>query len=342
MYLLLILLAAPAFGRPSSGQPDNGAEVAKQLDDIVNFTNETGKIFVNSSVIENVIKMLLEAEQNILEMNAELKTLETEQIKFKDNYFPAYNEAKSYLRETRQGLRKLARKTVTHVRDSKALLKGFDKNKDPIFLKFTVNKMRDLMIETMESLKEAKEKYNSVIETFGNLNDSIKIQNKQLRNLLTNVNDTKALLDSQEIIFLSSSYTTAIIADIFGCSGLCSSIIIPSLYAVAIAKLLPRAANNKEKLLELEKLKLITEKMLESGENFDNAINGAIYILSEEIELLGIWTQSAKTVSDNIANYKEEILGKFQSVRNIFIKGLDNLKDVAEQFLAKPTDILGR
>jgi len=103
-----------------------------------------------------------------------------------------------------------------------------------------------------------------------------------------------------------------------------------------------RAANNKEKLLELEKLKLITEKMLESGENFDNAINGAIYILSEEIELLGIWTQSAKTVSDNIDNYSEEVLGKFQSVRNIFKKGLDNLKDVAEQFLAKPTDILGK
>jgi len=106
------------------------------------------------------------------------------------------------LRETRQGLRKLARKSVTHVRDSKILLGGFDKNKDPIFLKFTINKVRDLMIETLESLKEAKEKYNSAIETFGNLNHSIKIQNKQLTNLLTNVNDTKALLDSEEIIFL--------------------------------------------------------------------------------------------------------------------------------------------
>jgi len=339
MYLLLILLVAPAFGRPSSGQPDNGAEVAKQLDDIVNFTNETGKIFVNSSVIENVIKMLLEAEQNILEMNAELKTLETEQIKFKDNYFPAYNEAKSYLRETRQGLRKLARKTVTHVRDSKILLGGFDKNKDPIFLKFTINKVRDLMIETLESLKEAKEKYNSAIETFGNLNHSIKIQNKQLTNLLTNVNDTKALLDSQEIIALSSYTTAIIIADIFGCLGFCSAIVTPTITILMVST---RAANDKEKLLELEKLKLITEKMLESGENFDNAINGAIYILSEEIELLGIWTQSAKTVSDNIDNYSEEVLGKFQSLRKIFIKGLDNLKDVAEQFLAKPTDILGR
>jgi len=335
MYLLLILLVAPAFGRPSSGQPDNGAEVAKQLDDIVNFTNETGKIFVNSSVIENVIKMLLEAEQNILEMNAELKTLETEQIKFKDNYFPAYNEAKSYLRETRQGLRKLARKTVTHVRDSKILLEGFDKNKDPIFLKFTINKVRDLMIETLESLKEAKEKYNSAIETFGNLNDSIKIQNKQLTDILTNVNDTASLISEKTATTLAATTTTFLIVDIFGCLGICSLIS----GAANAGNIAAEIAHN---LKELEKLKTITEKMLESGENFDNAINGAIYILSEEIELLGIWTQSAKTVSDNIDIYSEEILGKFQSVRNIFIKGLDNLKDVAEQFLAKPTDILGK
>jgi len=335
MYLLLILLVAPAFGRPSSGQPDNGAEVAKQLDDIVNFTNETGKIFVNSSVIENVIKMLLEAEQNILEMNAELKTLETEQIKFKDNYFPAYNEAKSYLRETRQGLRKLARKTVTHVRDSKILLGGFDKNKDPIFLKFTINKVRDLMIETLESLKEAKEKYNSAIETFENLNDSIKIQNKQLTDILTNVNDTASLISEKTATTLAATTTTFLIVDIFGCLGICSLIS----GAANAGNIAAEIAHN---LKELDKLKTITEKMLESGENFDNAINGAIYILSEEIELLGIWTQSAKTVSDNIDIYSEEILGKFQSVRNIFIKGLDNLKDVAEQFLAKPTDILGK
>merc|ERR1719411_1657650 len=145
MYLLLILLVSPAFGRPSSGQPDVGAEVANQLLIFTNFNNETGKLFLNSSVVENVVKTILEAERNILEMQAKLKTLEIEQIQFAENYFEAFNQAKSYLRQTRQGLRKLADKTVKDVRDLKIVLGGLDKTNGLIFLK-TVKDVRDLKI----------------------------------------------------------------------------------------------------------------------------------------------------------------------------------------------------
>merc|ERR1712079_130684 len=116
MYLLLILLISPAFGRPSSDQLDVGAEISNQLESFINFNNETGKMLLNSSLTEDVAKMLHEAEQKIIEMEAELKFLESEELKFKDNYFPKFNEAKSYLRETRQELRKLAHRTVTDVR----------------------------------------------------------------------------------------------------------------------------------------------------------------------------------------------------------------------------------
>merc|ERR1711992_462623 len=124
MNLLLILFILPAFGRPSSDQLDVEAEIDNQLEIFTNFNNETGKILLNSTVVENVVKMLLEAERNILKMNGELKAMENQEIQFEENYFPTYNKAKSYLRETRQGLRKLADRTVTDVRDLKDLLEG--------------------------------------------------------------------------------------------------------------------------------------------------------------------------------------------------------------------------
>merc|ERR1712088_578047 len=99
----MILLVSPAFGRPNSDR-DVGAQIGNKLDDIRHFSNETGKMLRNSSLTMEVIKMLLEAEQTILKMTAELKTLQTEEMKFKDNYFPNFNKAKAYLRRTRQGL----------------------------------------------------------------------------------------------------------------------------------------------------------------------------------------------------------------------------------------------
>merc|ERR1712062_805211 len=183
MVILLILLVSTAFGRPSSDR-DVGTEIGNQLSDIRHFSNETGKMLRNSSLTEEVIKMLLEAEQAILIMTAELETLETEEMKFKDNYFPNFNKAKDYLRRTRQDLRKLADRTVKDVRDMKIMLEAIDETIDSsaanLFLKISMNRMKDLMIETLETLKKAKGKYNSALETFDNLNTSIKKQNSQM------------------------------------------------------------------------------------------------------------------------------------------------------------------
>merc|ERR1712157_179461 len=108
---------------------------------------------------------------------------ESEELQFEDNYFPKYNEAKSYLRQTRQALRKLADKTVREVRDLKVLLEDLDKTDDTVFLKLSIEKMKDLMISTLETLKEAKEKYNLALDTFENLTSTVKTQNRKLEKL---------------------------------------------------------------------------------------------------------------------------------------------------------------
>jgi len=348
MYLLLILLVTPAFGRPSSDQ-DAGANIENQLNDMLLFSNETGKFLLNSSLTEEVIRVLLEAEQSILKMNAKLKTFETKAIQFNDTYFPKFNKAKSYLRQSRRDLRKLADRTVTDVRDMKIFLGALDETKDSSgvnpFLKIFLNRMKDLMIETLENLKEAKGNYNSALETFDNLKQQIDGENRKLNKMLDKNSeeykawkkDVNKAIDSSLAAVAATSTTACVIVDIFGGFGICSGInaaAIGGTYAARYGEAYRALA------ISAKELTIISRRMVESGDNFEQALNVAIAVLQNEIEIIGRWTQSAKTVSDNIEQYPLELLSMVKSIRTIFVTGLDNLKKAAEDFLAQPKYIL--
>jgi len=329
-----------AFGMPSSALVDVGKGIINQVDSVVGFTEETKAVFDNSKLFEIIAESLKEAEKNILEMDAELKLLETEELQFEDNYFPAYNEAKRYLRETRQGLRKLAQRTVSEVRDLKILLEDLDKNNDPVLLKASLDKMKDLMIETLETLNEALEKYNSALETFENLNSSIATQNRKLEKMV-NTNSAEYQAWTEKLrggIYGTIAGTTVgcIVADALGALGICSAVnaaISGSTAAGIEAEIAKYGAT-------LRKLKTITDRMLESGNNFDQSIQQAIDILTGEIDLINDWANSAEVVSKNIEKYPQQYLTKYISIRTVFINGLNDLDNSAKQFLAQPVDIL--
>jgi len=287
-----------------------------------------------------VSEALEEAEQNILAMDAELHLLETEELKFEDSYFPRYNEAKSYLRQTRQGLRRLADRTVKEVRDLKILLEDLDKENDTVLLQVSIDKMKDLMIETLVRLKEARKTYNSALDTFEDINSSVGRQNRKLEKM-TNKNSAEYKEWTTSLrtgVYGTIGATTAgcIIADALGALGICSAI-AAAISGTTIAVTEAEIADYGE---ELRKFKTITNRMLESGYNFDKSISEAIDILIEEIELINQWANSAEVVQKNIKKYPVEYMRKYQAVRTIFINGLDDLNLAAENFLARPIDIL--
>merc|ERR1719219_2931016 len=102
----------------------------------------------------NVAENLLAAERNILEVSA-LK------YEFEQKYLPAYNEAKSYLRKTRQELRELASSTRTDARDLKIVVEHLEESNSSVFFKIFINRMKNQRIDPLEILKEAREKYDS-------------------------------------------------------------------------------------------------------------------------------------------------------------------------------------
>merc|ERR1712066_737913 len=342
MYLHLLLLISPALGMPSSALIDVGKGIFDQLDSLPGFAEETKAIYNNSKLFETVAESLKEAEQAILQMDSELKLLESEEVQFEDNYFPAYNEAKQYLRESRQNLRKLADRTVKEVKALKTLLKDLDKNEDTVLLKESLDIMKDLMIETLETLKEALGKYNSALVTFENLNSSIGKQNRKLKKMTTKNSDeyiawTKKLRGG---IYgtIAGTTTACIVADALGAFGICSAVsaAISASAAAAIESEIQKYGD------KLEHFTNITERMLEAGGKFDTTINEAISIFTYEIDLINKWTTRAGVVSRNIDDHKTEYLKKYISIRTIFVNGLDDLNKSAEDFLAQPIDILAQ
>merc|ERR1711953_569347 len=244
-------------------------------------------------------------------------------------------------RQTRQELRELAQRTVSDVRDLKILLEDLDKSDDTVLLQVSIEKMKDLMIETLERLKVAREKYNSALVSFENLNSSIKVQNRKLGKMVTNgTAEYKAWTNNVRVGTygaIGGTTISCIVADVMGSFGLCSAINAGASIGASVA--IEVAIANYSDMLK--KLKSITDKMLESGNKFDTTIKEAIGILTDEIELMVKWTSSAKVVERNIEKYPEEYLRKYKSIRQIFKNGLDDLYNVATKFLAQPVDILG-
>jgi len=354
---------------PSSAQIEKGEDIIKQFESLPGFTEDTKAIFKNvmSEMYEKVAENLLEAEKNILELNMELRLFKTEEANFKEDYFPAFNEAKRYLRESRQKVRKLADRTVKEVVSLKVLLTALDESEDTVLLKVSLDKMKALMIETLKTLKGAHEKYNSAQQTIQNLNSSINEKNMFLENMVTNntteyenwTTDLRGAINGT----IGETPTACKIADYFGALQICSDIsdaisgifasdAISGLFAgmteperkEAFAK---EAAAKEAALIEdkideytgmLTKFKTITEDMMKSGEDFDKTIEGAIGKLTDEIEKIGSWTNNAEFV--NIDKDPKEYLAKYISISNTFANGLNDLKYSAEEFLAEPLAIL--
>merc|ERR1711923_619741 len=188
-------------------------------------------------------------------MDSELTLLESDELKF-SSYFPAYNEAKCYLRESRQNLRKLATRTVNEVRDLKILLEELDESKDTVLLTAFLEIMKDLFNDTLKTLKEALGKFISAKVTFEILNSSIGKQNRKLEKMTTK-NSAEYDAWTQKLIrgFIAETTTADIIADFFGVLGN-----YPNFGSTEIQKYAAK----------LEELKTITDRMLEAGGKFDS------------------------------------------------------------------------
>merc|ERR1712193_379530 len=384
MYFQLFLLIAPAFGMPSKAVGDGG-EVVNELQSFIDFCRETRDLLDNSQWIQEVFVSLNNTEQNLLDLEVELKTMpyaDKTEVGLEDNLFPEYNNAKRYLRETGQKLREFAYKTVAEARDLKTLFAAVDESQDSGLLQIAINKMTGFMSDTVEIFREANEKYQTAKNTFVELKNSstgskdkvekmlntdsdehkkwMEVVTKAVReenNIPEKVQKLKAEIDAQierkeaeenekaEKIERAEKKKKKEENEIAEENEMAEIEIVEvkklndkthNAYAAGINAIEARVKAQTEAAIErynakLEKLKELTDSMLESGTSFEETIDKAMRILTEKIAKIATSTESANLVSEN----KETFLTKFQDISSDLTTELDGLKKSAETFLAR-------
>merc|ERR1711953_380182 len=315
MFLIVLLLISPAFGRPGSAQLDVGEDIVNKLDSIVHFSNEMGRFFGDSRLIGTVSEGLQAVELNILEMEAGLNTIQAlyTELESEGSYVAVFNKAKSYLNQTRQELRDFAETAIKDIRDVIDLLDDLNRNNDPVLLKLAIDITKDLMLETKRKLEGARAKYQSLHQAFDNLISSETTQ--------TEVVDQ--VVSQWEAKYMEKVRYNCKWAAIFTL-GLCS--------------LIHHYENEvplESSRLELAALKSKSDRLLRKTRILNQDIDDAINVITVELDLITKWVASAKVVSDNIELYPEKFLVKYQGIKEVFKSGLVDLKDIAKKFLDK-------
>jgi len=363
MYFQLFVLISPALGMPSKA-----AEDVNELQSFIDFSKETGDLLDNSQWIKEVFVSLENTEPSVLGLEVELKTMPHSNVTglgLEGNYFPAYNEAKRYLRETEQKLRQFAYKTVAEVRDLKTLFAAVDETQDQAerqdLFRFPVEKMTGFMSDTLEKLREANEKYETAKKTFVDLkNFSTQSKDKvekmlntdsdeykkwvklvteavrnasdvpeQVRNITAQIEDMFEYIQSHKND--SDEVKKMVKAKIEAEKEPATKIVIDEIEAKIEVDI---EFAIKRYQAKLEKLKEFTDSMLESGESFEKTIDNAMNILRKKITKITMSTDSAKVVIEIKDKFPQQFLEKYQDISNELIKGLDNLNNSAETFLS--------
>merc|ERR1712038_1501449 len=351
LYLPVLLLISSAFGMPSKAA-DN------ELRSFIDFTKETGDLLDNSDWIKEVFDSLEKTEPNVLGLEVELKTLpyEVEGLGIEGNYFPAYNEAKRYLRETGQKLREFAYKTKAEVRDLKTLFAAADESNDSDLIRTVVDKMTGFMSDTLEKFRDANEKYKTAKTTFVDLkNLSTRSKDKVEKMLIegsaeqedwkkvvrdavreeNNVPELAKKFRAEAMAHYDEIVEKAELKDRAKLKAEIEAKAGPSIDRQIKAQIESKVEAQIEFAItrynaKLIKLKEVTVNMLESGKSFEDTIDNAMNILGEKITKI---TDSAKVFGEN--KDEEEIFTKYQNIRTDLIQGLDDLKNSAETFLSE-------
>jgi len=362
MYFQLFVLISPALGMPSKA-----AEDVNELQSFIDFSKETGDLLDNSQWIKEVFVSLENTESSVLGLEVELKTMPHSNVTglgLEGNYFPAYNEAKRYLRETEQKLREFAYKTVAEVRDLKTLFAAVDETQDQAerqdLFRLSVEKMTGFMQDTLKKFREANEKYETAKNTFVDLKNfstgskekvekMLKTDSTEHQNWVEKVTEaTKNATDVPEKVRKFTAMAEALFKEIQSHdddspelkervkatikAGKEAAIkYVTDLIEAKIEADIESAIKRYQ--AKLEKLKEFTDSMLESGESFEKTIDNAMNILRKKITKITMSTESANVVSEN-KDSPQQFLTKYQDIKTDLINGLDNMKNSAETFLS--------
>ena len=198
--------------------------VVEELEDkFVSGTNITkNAISLLKDKFNEFDALIQEADQNIHVVQQDIAALTSQNLKFTKDFLTEYHGAKEEVRVIRQDLRKLARKTVSACDKMKKLIENWDE-KENAFIKQQFKIMRLLLEESLETLENAKIRYNTAITSINKATKQLRLFSEKVHKM-TDVNSQEYEQWTSDA--RAAAYTTAgavsvglLVADIFGCLG---------------------------------------------------------------------------------------------------------------------------
>merc|ERR1719415_323881 len=202
-----------------------------------------------------------DVENKLVALTADIGIINTERIKVTKEAITTYRSIKSTLRVARNELKRLADKTIRTTGDLILYMEAWDSEKysaeeQKEYLKEQATILRELVAESKKILGDAKTKYDDSAE-------KIDIVNSKLETLKTTMDqmldETSAEHDSWTSSLRAGVYAGAgastvgfIIADIFGCLGLCSTIGNAAVWGTAVGSVESKIAEVSAKIQQMD------------------------------------------------------------------------------------------
>jgi len=287
----------------------------------------------SQNTIEEVDVLVKESEIAIRNLKAQAKDLDLEQFNFTKNFISKFNDAKLNLLEARRELVSLASETVLLCDNIEIGIRDWQDEHAAALLKNQFTQLRRLIDETKIKLSSAREKYADLINTWLTINEEIATFKLKLNRATdTNTDEYESWTTKIRTAYISSaSAVTAgmIIADIFGCLGICSGVVTTGTWIAGATTAETAIAKYG---VEIKSLEEQVDKAIASLGNLDQSTEAAIKLMTKEMNLVITWQAAAKNVENTINDFTYEQMQAIKAFQNIFANSIGKLKSAAKNF----------
>merc|ERR1712038_499704 len=221
----------------------------------------TKEIFFNIGEHNKALdKFVKEADEKIAFIVQEIGITASKKVSLTRDAINLFHEVKSEMFSTRTELRELATQTVQSCAALSIFMEGWGEEVDVEekrdYLKEQVQIMKDLVAESKNKLTAAKASYKKSIEKLGDITKHMGLfMNEVDAMLLKESAQHKAWTTNIRAGFYGGAgaiTASMVVADIMGCSGLCSGIVSTSTIAGTVASVEVAILKVTAKLQELE------------------------------------------------------------------------------------------
>jgi len=328
----------------ASGVRCTGDHVQQSISMLNNGTEGSTRVIAHIkrsvALAEDAVR---QAEKRMEQITEKIGTLGVKKTGITKTAFEKYDNAKKEIRGAHRKLRSLAYKTVNACEDLELYLEGWDvtdKNTRRIYLKEQLTIMEDLMKDSIKIVKEAEKKYEEAIDNIEGVNTKLRDFSREMTNMLdtTSAEHSSWTTNLRAGVYSAAGSVTVgmIVADIFGCLGICSAVGTSISWGTAIPAVEASIASVEAKL---EELKSIGDQAKRDVGQIKTTTGDLIKVLENELSLITAWKNDAENLNRKLDRMDLDKFKDMPIYRTSFARALRNLRESAQEFLNQPENL---